>query len=267
MKFNLYESIPQVDYRSFTDSFNKAEYDVRDEIITNFVQQYKKPDLLNILDAFRLSITQKGFDPNTNEFLSLVDKLSFKTVTPNQISNFYHLAGLAAKNQIDLRKDYLTRREIYNVNPKEFNYVVNLFDIVNTPTKLNKFFKNAENISEDQLYDEKGNIKPVGKEGDGTETLFGTVESWSGNDGENDNPDTIETRSDEKSKNVTQKELAAARQKPYESIEVIPSEECKEGNIVFVKFRVTGNKRHGKYTRQKINAYYMYSRGTWARIN
>ena len=79
---------------------------------------------------------------------------------------------------------------LYERSLEDFEYTVNLFATVLNCEELEKYFIDISNISVEQLYDADGNIKQAGCGGPAQgfygDTLYNTVESWSGENGEND---------------------------------------------------------------------------------
>lgn len=258
MIFRLVEDAPHLS-NNLTQEFNHADDKRRKEIIWEVIKKYNNPSLGNLFGAIYISAINSGLDPKLNDFLNLISELKFSPKRFAHEENFKQLATLWMKNGIDMSKDYLRREEIYSVKPKDFYYVVNLFDIVNNPSKLSSYFNDTKGIDESALYDEQGNLKPVGKNGDGIDTLFGTVQSWSGNDGENDKD------GNQKQIKVTATQLKQAKQKPYDTFEDIPKSEYKEGNIAYVKFL----KHESDYVNLEdwVDDFFIFRSGKWSKLN
>lgn len=255
MIFRLYESVPNLpDYveQEFDDASKQEQVEIIKDLIEN---DYKKPDLYNILDAIYMSCVRSGLDTKSNKFLQLIDKLNFK-IDKEHAKNFYNLVKLSTSSTIDLTRPYLTKPAIYEVDEKDFDYTVKLFDIVNNKSKISKFFNNVDNISEKDLYDEQGNIKPVGKEGSGTDTLFGTVESWS-QEGANDKSKGSEFV-------VTASQLNKAKKNPIRNLEEVPKELCREGTLIYVNFLRHRSDRVN--FEDEINDFMIYHDGKWVRL-
>ena len=83
---------------------------------------------------------------------------------------------------------YLIEPSLYFRNIDEFLYTINIFETVLDPNRLRSYFHEIKDISVDQLYDNSGKIKPAGSKStiDDLDTIYGTVESWAGDDGSND---------------------------------------------------------------------------------
>lgn len=92
---------------------------------------------------------------------------------------------------LNLNNDFYRNPSLYNRNDEDFDYTVKTFEIVLDNEKLSTYFKDVSNISVEQLFDANGNIKPAGiggpEAGFYDDTLWNTVESWSGDDSKNDN--------------------------------------------------------------------------------
>lgn len=186
MKIILLESLPKILKQDILD-WNKAAQPEKSKMLDEIIKKYNKPELFNIRSAIKNNFYRHGINPKENPFVNFLDTLKFKP-TKKQDINFMRLGDLIVSDHIDITKDYLTKESLYDRNENDFIYTVKLFDIVNDRSKISKYFKDTTHINESELYsDANGNeIKPVGKEGDDTDTLYGTVEFWSGENGEND---------------------------------------------------------------------------------
>lgn len=89
-----------------------------------------------------------------------------------------------------LEHGFCKKLSLYNRSTEDFIYTVNLFATVLDKEKLSRCFKDISGISEEQFYDSDGNIKPAGcggpQEGFYGDTLHNTVNSWLGENDEND---------------------------------------------------------------------------------
>ena len=186
MKIILLESLPKILKQDILD-WNKATQSEKSKMLDEIIKKYNKPELFNIRPAIKNNFYRHGINPKENPFVNFLDTLKFKP-TKKQDVNFMRLGDLIVSDHIDITKDYLTKESLYDRNEKDFIYTVKLFDIVNDRSKISKYFKDTTNITEADLYldDSMNEIKPAGKDGDGIDTLYGTVESWSGEDGKND---------------------------------------------------------------------------------
>ena len=184
MRIILLESIPQISSDDIA-TWNRATEPEKAKLLPNIIKGYNNNDLFNIREAIRAHLYQNGIDPKKNTFMVLMDKVKFP-ITKDHAEYFRKLLDLYNSDNIDMSRDYLANKSLYERNIKDFIYTVQLFDIVNEPIKLRNFFKDTTRIKESDLYvDGTTTIKPVGKDGDGTDTLFGTVESWGGDEGKN----------------------------------------------------------------------------------
>ena len=186
MKIILLESLPKILKQDILD-WNKATQSEKSNMLDEIIKKYNKPELFNIRPAIKNNFYRHGINPKENPFVNFLDTLKFKPTKKHDV-NFMRLGDLIVSDHIDITKDYLTKESLYDRNEKDFIYTVKLFDIVNDRSKISKYFKDTTYINESELYlNADGNeIKPVGKEGDDTDTLYGTVEFWSGENGEND---------------------------------------------------------------------------------
>lgn len=182
----LLESLPQISTEDIA-KWEKASDSTRNNYLNRILNEYGKPDLQNIKPAIKANFSEFGIDPNKNDFIGLLDRLTFP-VTKDLNSYFLQLSKMVVTDSVDLSKDYLAEKSLYDRSLEDFIYTVRLFDTVNQRHKLAKFFKDTTNINEKALYVDGSTteIKPVHTTDDGLDSLFGTVESWSGEDGKND---------------------------------------------------------------------------------
>ena len=181
----LTEALPQIATEDIKQ-WSKASYSEKMRILNKLLPQYGRNDLKNIIESIIFDFDNYGIDPAKNPFVELLGKFKFQ-LTKNHNNYLQKLTQLRSQKDVDVSKDYLALESLYKRNIDDFIYTVVLFDTVNDPRKLNKFFKDTTYINEADLY-VKGTsnvIKPAGNEGDGIDTLYGTVESWAGDNGEN----------------------------------------------------------------------------------
>lgn len=256
----LKESVP--DIRPATiQRWNQVGNKEKSKLTTEIINEYNKPDLHNIRNAISTCFYQHGIDPKKNGFIQLFDKFNFQ-ITKDHEKYINTLNNIYTSDQIDLSKDYLTLPSLYNRTLEEFAYTVKLFDVVNSPHKIRQFFKNAEEIDEVELFmdDNKQEIKPVGTEGDGIETLFGTVESWSGENGENEINDRLSF--------ITDQELEKIQQKySFNHIEEIPKELHVEDQIVYIKYSLGRHSHPQEYIKNKYEGYAIFKNNKWIPYN
>lgn len=95
------------------------------------------------------------------------------------------------KISLNLKHEFYRNPSLYDRSDEDFDYTVRIFETVLDEEKLSTYFKDVMNISVEQLFDANGNIKPAGVGGPEAgfydDTIWNTVESWSGDDSENDN--------------------------------------------------------------------------------
>jgi hypothetical protein len=184
-----FKDIPTSSSDDLIKRWNEAGPNDKGPLVQEIINTYGKPSFKNISKALTTNMAQLGINPTKNEFLPFLDKLRFEP-TADQDNQFKLIHQLYSQGKLNLTHDYLTRKTTYDESDlKNFQFILNVFDIVNDPAKLSKYFKDSALISEEGLYvDGKigGSIKPVGNRNDeDTSTLAGTMNSWSGQDGEN----------------------------------------------------------------------------------
>jgi len=272
MRFRLVEKVPSITAQEIS-KWNSASDKVRGQMATDILQRYDIPAVMNMWHPFRKSLKLFGIDPKQNPFIAFTDKL-LSAVPLNKTDDklFDILVDMHQKRLIDLNHSYLTDKRLYERNPQEFQYTVNVFETVLDPSRLTRYFKDTSKISVDQLYD-KGIIKPAGNEStaDNLDTIFGTVESWSGNASEND-------KSPENGNSSTEKIGPREKERLIKNAQVGSLDDIKnpeKGMRVFVRGDGPGASRDGKgYDELKKNpdlmtqgrGFYEYDGSSWVKI-
>lgn len=191
MRFLLLEKIPQITPEEIK-KWDTASDRVRGQMGTDIINRFELNPAKNMMHPLRKSFVKFGIDPKTNPFIEFTDKLCQKVPLKKTDDVLFNiLVDKYTTREVNLDHDYLLDASLYNRTPEEFEYTLFVFETVLNPSQLGKYFKDTKNISVKQLYD-GGKIKPAGDEStaDDISTLFGTVESWSGESGENDAPQT-----------------------------------------------------------------------------
>lgn len=252
----LKESIPRISLETI-NRWDTMEDNEKEKIIDKLIDRYNKPGLENIREAIKICCYQHGLNPQTNKFIQLFDKFNFPLTTEHN-QYIKQLNQLFMTDNIDLTKDYLSLESLYNEDRdlEDFTYTVRLFDIVNTPYKLKQFFKNTDEIDESDLFLPNSKIiKPVGGEGDGLETLYGTVESWSGQSGENDQID--------KSPELNSKQLKKIKKNyHFDNLETIPKKLWKENQIIYLN-SLGKHSDPDEYVEKTLNDFAIFKDGKW----
>lgn len=181
------------------DNNREIDFDIRsqkvrimkNELVSSFqheffnIYDYKLKD---ILVEILFCNYGSGFSEK-NYILKGLLKASKELHSDDIIKKFYYLAY---EEHIHCDYPWLANTSLYNRSFEDMKYTVRTLEVVSSEAKLSKFFKDISNISIDQLYDENGNIKEAGRGGPEAgfygDTIFNTVESWSGQNGENDVP-------------------------------------------------------------------------------
>lgn len=269
MRFRLLEDVPPISSED-KNKFKRGDNTTRYQIVQNLVNNWRNPNGVYLIkDLIKDSTFNLGIDPKKNLFLQVIGNLKFN-IEKKYIDNLKQLSKFLNANKLDVNQDWLKEKPLYNVPTKDFLYTVRLFDIVINSAKLSQFFHNTENISIEQLYNKNGEIKPKGTENDGIDTLMGTVESWSGNDGENDKIVDKKEREDNISNYITNISKGNLKNGPavnkLESIykqtknltydEFIKNKDYqKEGNILFINYPNKKNSGFYKFEKGKLNPF------------
>ena len=270
MRFILLEKVPQITADEIK-KWSSASDKIRGQMATDILQRYEQSDAMNLWHPFRKSLKLFGIDPKENPFIHFTDKLVDSVhLSKTDDKLFDILVDMHQQRLIDLNHSYLVDPRLYQRSPEEFQYTVNVFETVLDPSRLNRYFKDTSRISVDQIYD-KGFIKPAGNEstGDDISTIFGTVESWSGADSENDKP--ADHKASSKAKIGPREKERLLKDSAVNSLEDIKNPEV--GMRVFVRSGgPTGNTK--AYDAMKNNpnlmgaerGYYEYDGNQWVKI-
>ena len=260
MRFILLEKVPQITADEIK-KWSSASDKIRGQMATDILQRYEQSDAMNLWHPFRKSLKLFGIDPKENPFIHFTDKLVDSVhLSKTDDKLFDILVDMHQQRLIDLNHSYLVDPRLYQRSPEEFQYTVNVFETVLDPSRLNRYFKDTSRISVDQLYD-KGIIKPAGNEstGDDISTIFGTVESWSGADSENDKPSQ-----NSKDVHFSAAELKEAKKHPIFSYDNIPKAEHVEGNLIYVQYQ-TSDLASVNRNDNRLDAFFYYHNNKWVR--
>lgn len=286
MRMLLLESTPNISKREI-QVWEDADDETRSNMIDVIINRYKNSEKINlkvIKDAIYNNCVQNGINPLTNDFMTLLGKIDFPLERIHNVL-FNRLSELHNKENIDLTKDYLINDSLYNRSQKAFDYTVRLFDTVSTPSKLKRFFKDIDNIKITDLYKDDGaTIKPVGSNGPNkhsTDTLYGTVEMWSGENGKNDvTDDYVKSKvlsktdndndnpiSNKVKMNITSLKALKVKYKnmTIDQIEKQEPEVKQDGTIIYargLKHKSDGIDADKDFT---ANGFYIYNNGKWSK--
>ena len=136
--------------------------------------------------------TRDGFEENNN-ILSIL--WAIKNV--EGIENLSQKLEYLRDHSFGVDEDKFTLSESFFHHPslflrslEDFEYTTKIFNIANNEEYLGKYYYDTSKINIDQMFDSEGNIKPAGlggpQEGFYGDTIWNTVESWSGDNGENE---------------------------------------------------------------------------------
>lgn len=280
MRMLLLEFLPNISKQEI-QQWEESNETVRNKMLDTIINRYNNKDLKVVKDAIYNNFAENGINPLTNDFMTLISNIQFP-LKPMHNTLLNRLTELERKENIDLTKDYLTDYSLYDRSEKAFDYTVRLFDTVSTPSKLKRFFKNTEGISIEDLYKDDGvTIKPVGGVGPNKksiDTLYGTVEMWSGEDGENDvTDDYIKSKVANSSQDNTVKKqyktnittLKALKSKyknmTIDQIEKQEPEVKQDGTIIYaqgLKHKSDGLEPDRDFLG---NGFYIYNKGKWSK--
>ena len=155
---------------------------------------------------------------------------------------------------------YLVDPSLYYRNIDDFVYTVNIFETVLDPSKLSSYFHDIKDISIEQLYDDSGKIKPAGSKStaDDLSTIYGTVESWAGVDGNNDATSVLPTVKDPKRVRLTNDIRREASKVKYHGFSDFPDDNKKHGVVAYFEVPKEGDLSIDDWTNSWDPGFYTY---------
>jgi hypothetical protein len=286
---------------SFYKEWKTADKMRREVILREILQRMgsdsqTRKRLLQLVDPFRTSCYKYGIKSIENPFMEYFEELAeVKDLKfdKQQVSNINTLVMMSEsdmflRNRVQQtgrgKKSYLLNPTLFYRNGKDFAYTVQIIENVLEPSKLSKYFKDIKDISIDQLIDGdevKGKIKPAGNEStaDDINTIYGQVEAWAGENGENDAADDVNLSTDGKKSTqpqksesdkpktgkLTQRELnriKLSKDRHFTSIEAAEKAGVKDGPVVYIHFNkdmAQGAMNDDNW----VDAYMVRHRGKW----
>lgn len=277
----LLEDMPSIS-DDMIDKWSTASDKVRGEMITEIIRGYGVNDENpNWRNAFRSSCYTFGIDPDLNPFIQFFDEFSVKRDVYADDKLLSALVEMVEKGEVVMDDgnypEWLFDKTLYDRSLNDFVYTAKLFEIVHDPSKISKYFHDVEKITPESLYvdnDTSKGIKPAGsiETRDDTTTLFGTVESWSGEDGANNK--APETRTVKNGKGVsikvpklTRQELNRIKSNSSTHVRVLDqaSDELKkDGTVVFADYATHKSKEVN--LDDWVNSFYVWQNGQWHRF-
>ena len=153
--------------------------------------------MTGIQDILIESILDEGLDPRRNLFLGFVLQIPFgmqNEVDYNKKMRYIYNSYLNKKLDLDL--EVLKNQSLYTRSDKEFEYTLNVFNLLSNSATASNYLKNTKVINFDELMD--GNIiKPAGLDRQPGDTIFNKIEEWA-QDNEVDEKERREKDSDTK---------------------------------------------------------------------
>lgn len=258
------EDIPEEFYKEWrTADKNRREVIVREVLQKMGDTSEERKALLALVDPFRTSCYKYGIDLTDNPFIKYFQQFVKKIKPDKKHASYLNTLIMMSENDDSLRErikstgrgedTYLIDPSLFYRNSEDFVYTIKIFENVLDPSKLSKYFKDMSEISIEQLYD-NGKIKPAGNEStaDDIKTIYGQVEAWAGQNGENDANDDVDLSLDKNKKDDKQpdgkiprlgkRELLRIKEdqsygRRFSSLEDADKAGIKDGEVVYVDFK------------------------------
>ena len=288
------EDIPEEYYKEWRTADSKRREVIVREVLQKMGDNASdRKSLTLLIDPFRTSCAKYSIDVTKNPFIKYFQQLVKNVkIEPKHASYLNTLVMMSESNAslFDRVKEAGNKNDSYLLNPSlfyrnehDFIYTVMIFQNVLTPTKLKKYFKDTSNISVDQLYI-GDKIKDAGDEStaDDTNTIFGQVEAWAGEYGENNVGNDIDISLDDKKKSkdkqqsttgkLTQAELKRIRDYGFKtglrfsSLEDADRAGIKEGQVIYVDFKGDMVKNQGDPDNW-IDTWMIKKNGKWQKYD
>jgi hypothetical protein len=127
------------------------------------------------------SLFEKLKEYNPDDFDDFADKMRI-------ISN-YGVGAACGRHVgfIDPQDDFLATYSVLNRSVVDFEFTLVLYAVISDRALLRKYYRDTTEIQLSALYDERGDVKPVGTAEDGKDSLLGLIDSWKTDDECKDN--------------------------------------------------------------------------------
>lgn len=205
MKFRLVESVN----RRFTNDYDKHWKELdnvsMDEKVSTIMRDYMLIDdpqkFKELYGMIGSSIESHSLDPDKNSFLSYlltlsnVNNMNSLWGDENVLRNIETLRRRATIRGEKLDNEWYYDDKLLKSPNKDFEYTINIADVLNDPNKLEKYFNNIENKGIENIYKEgsvalSSTVKDAGLNSNDPETIYGMISKWTREDGKESKNDS-----------------------------------------------------------------------------
>lgn len=160
-----------------------SKKEIYEDFMAEFLPQYG-----NGMWGIAKVVFEYGFESERNPLIDILFAITEMPQIENIVSKLQFLRSECMRKT--LSHNIFKNQSLYNRSMEDFEYTVKIFNTVLDEEKLSSYFVDTSVASVEQLFDENGNVKPAGLGGPQAgfygDTIYNTVESWAGENGEND---------------------------------------------------------------------------------
>lgn len=174
-------------YMKRLEKLEDGDFEGKEEIYEDFMAEFL-PQYGTGMWGLAEAIIDFGFEREINPFIDIMFELNKMPEIDDIISKLNYLHRECSDETLTYKA--FKSESLYDRNTEDFEYTVNIFNIVLNQERLGGFLIDTSVASAEQLFDENGKVKPAGCGGPQAgfygDTIYNTVETWSGENGENE---------------------------------------------------------------------------------
>lgn len=178
--------VPDTRLIPYMKRLEKANFDQKEKLYKDFMREF-----LSQYGSGQWGMAEAVLNGNTvSPMAGIAFWLGEQPFVEDMVTKLRLLKNVFVLNPGALYNPVFKSLSLYNRSEKDFEYSINIISVVLNNEKLQECYVDISNISLDQLLDESGNVLKAGiggpKNGFYGKCIYNVVESWSGEDGENE---------------------------------------------------------------------------------
>lgn len=174
-------------YMKRLEKLEEYDYDGKIEIYEDFMKEFL-PQYGEGMWGIADLVISFGFERKLNPLIDIMFALS-KMPEKDSIIDKLEFLHRECSNETLEHKAFVNE-SLYDRDMEDFEYTVKVLNVVLNQEKLEEFLIDTSVASVEQLFDADGKIKPAGMGGPQAgfygDTIYNTVETWSGENDENE---------------------------------------------------------------------------------